>query len=330
MTFPKPSLTVDAVVISGRGEAMSLLVIERAKDPHAGRWALPGGFLDQYEIPVNACLRELEEETGLKLLATQAISLQLRGREGRDLRGWTMTQPFLFWVPEQQRVTGGDDASDAKWISLAELGPLAFDHGAILCEALAKFWPEMPTFETRLSGIQVYGHPVTPSEDKIFFGGTFNPWHEGHRACVDLCPAPDNLIVVPDTNPFKNGPENVCYWQRYRHIEDQVRQLGVRVFPGFCGLESANPTVGWMPYVRAHRKRFLMGDDNLASLPKWQDAEQLVQMLDGIQVAPRNADKGAIEAARTWLFETNPNCVVEMLDDHPYRHLSSTRLRQQQ
>jgi ADP-ribose pyrophosphatase YjhB (NUDIX family)/nicotinic acid mononucleotide adenylyltransferase len=328
VTYPKPSLTADAVVLCGRGETMSLLLIKRGREPYAGRWALPGGFLDEFEPPLTACLRELAEETGLELTPSQAVPLQLRGKQGRDPRGWTMTQPFLFWLPDSVPVKGADDAVDAFWVPLREIETLAFDHGAILCDALGKFWYDMPTFHRELLGIEVFGNPPHSSEDKIFFGGTFNPWHEGHGACVELCPSPDQLIVIPDANPFKDGPDDVCYWARYRYIQSKVADIGARVFPGFCGQETPNPTYGWLSRVRARRKRFLMGDDNLAGLSNWNEAERLVQTLDGIQVASRNADKKAIEAARAWLFDNNPNCVVEMLSDHPYRHLSSTRLRE--
>ena len=79
--YPKPSLTVDAVVISGEGKHMRLLVIERGKDPYKGSWALPGGFVDPYENPARAVLRELEEETGLvpPYLVSRSACARARG-----------------------------------------------------------------------------------------------------------------------------------------------------------------------------------------------------------------------------------------------------------
>ena len=77
-SYPKPSLTVDTVVLAGSGEHMSLLVIERGNPPYQGMFAFPGGFVDPYEPPLSAAIRELREETGLCLPAYRAMPLSLR------------------------------------------------------------------------------------------------------------------------------------------------------------------------------------------------------------------------------------------------------------
>ncbi|MEO8691350.1 MAG: NUDIX domain-containing protein, partial [Candidatus Saccharimonas sp.] len=58
-----PNYTVDLVVITS-GDMPAILLIQRAD---TGDWALPGGFIDQGETPIEASLRELQEETGLVL-----------------------------------------------------------------------------------------------------------------------------------------------------------------------------------------------------------------------------------------------------------------------
>jgi hypothetical protein len=42
-----------------------------------------------------------------------------------------------------------------------------------------------------------------PHDEWIFFGGTFNPWHQGHQACLQLLPEDRTCLVVPDRNPEK-------------------------------------------------------------------------------------------------------------------------------
>lgn len=326
--YPKPSLTVDAVVLAGAGEHMRLLVIERARPPFAGKFALPGGFVDKYELPFQACLRELREETGLVPPIPIALPLHLRARKGRDPRGWTLSQPFLFHLPEPLAVVGADDARAAHWVPLAELGALAFDHGAILCEALGRFWAEMPGAFPLLGGIQAFGAPSQFPKAPLFFGGSFNPLHDGHRAAVTQAAAADRLIVVPDHNPFKDEADHACAWQRYLALREAFASTALATFPGYCGLELPNPTSSWLPFVPGTRG-FLIGEDSLVSLPRWIDAARLVRALDQLLVLPRRERPADLEASRAWLATTAPQCKLEILADHPYRDLSSSDLRAQ-
>ena len=103
----------------------------RATDPFAGRWALPGGFVDENERLADAARRELKEETGVD----QADLEQLHtfGDPGRDPRGWTVSVAYLALVtPNQLKPVAGDDAAAVGWFPLDKLPPLAFDHADIL------------------------------------------------------------------------------------------------------------------------------------------------------------------------------------------------------
>lgn len=326
--YPKPSLTVDAVVLSGLGRAMRILLIQRAKPPFQGDSALPGGFVDPYEAPLQACLRELEEETGLVPDISRFVPLSLRAREGRDPRGWTISQPFLFYLPDPLPPRCGDDAASAFWQPLAELDRLAFDHGAILCEALGRFWPCMPTHVPPLRHIAAFGVPEPLGDRLVFFGGSFNPWHQGHEACVSLFPAQEGrLLVLPDANPFKAASFSSCAWQHYRALRERVEPYHASVFPGFCAMETPNPTVAWLPYTRAASRGLLLGEDSLVSLPSWRQAEHLVRHIDQLFVAPRRATDEARDAALHWLRTANPRCGITLLEDHPFRDVSATALR---
>ena len=61
--YPRPALTVDAVLVT-REAVPRILLIRRKKDPFAGSWAFPGGFVDANERLADAVRRELREETG--------------------------------------------------------------------------------------------------------------------------------------------------------------------------------------------------------------------------------------------------------------------------
>ena len=88
--FRNPALTVDAVVVAGLAAgAPRVLLIRRDREPFAGRWALPGGFVDYGEDPDLAVGRELREETGLG--GVTLAQLRVFGRPGRDPRGHTVS-----------------------------------------------------------------------------------------------------------------------------------------------------------------------------------------------------------------------------------------------
>ena len=63
--YPKPSVTVDVVIITLRGEELQVLLVKRDISPYKGRWAIPGGFVHLDESLEAAARRELREETGL-------------------------------------------------------------------------------------------------------------------------------------------------------------------------------------------------------------------------------------------------------------------------
>ncbi len=131
---PHPALSVDAVVLAGPPRDRSVLLVRRGAAPYAGRWALPGGFVDENEPLEAAVRRELTEETGLELDGP-LVQVGAFGDPGRDPRGWTVSVAFLGVVETEETVSGGDDAAEAAWHPLDRLPALAFDHDEILASA---------------------------------------------------------------------------------------------------------------------------------------------------------------------------------------------------
>src|SRR5256885_84259 len=86
--FPCFAVTADVVLLTIHHGRFSVLLVRRARHPEQGRWALPGGFVDEDEDVEAAAIRELEEETGLRELPAGIRLEQLRtyGRPGRDPR----------------------------------------------------------------------------------------------------------------------------------------------------------------------------------------------------------------------------------------------------
>ncbi len=141
--FPRPALTVDLVVVSPEKNPQVLL-IRRSRDPFAGAWALPGGFVNEGERLVDAARRELHEETGVQL--TELEQLQTFGDPGRDPRGWTVSVAYMATIkPADVQLQAGDDADDARWFAFDDLPLLAFDHAQILDCARARLRPQART-----------------------------------------------------------------------------------------------------------------------------------------------------------------------------------------
>lgn len=131
--YPRPAVTADCVVITKEKEPRVLL-IQRGKEPFKGCWAFPGGFMNMDESAEQCAIRELEEETGLKV--TEVHQIGAYSKVDRDPRGRTVTVAYLAVIDNPLKVKGLDDAAKAQWFSLSALPKLAFDHEDIMADAL--------------------------------------------------------------------------------------------------------------------------------------------------------------------------------------------------
>jgi len=113
-------VTVDAVVI----QSGHVLLVRRRANPGKNLYAIPGGFLDHNERTVDGAIRELREETKIKVpipvLRGSIKSSEVFDHPNRSLRGRTITHACLIELPpgELPKVKGSDDADKAKWIPL--------------------------------------------------------------------------------------------------------------------------------------------------------------------------------------------------------------------
>lgn len=128
--YPRPAVTVDIIIFRLTAGEPEVLLIKRGNEPYKGKWALPGGFVDQDETLENAAARELEEETGLKdILLTQMHTF---GNPGRDPRGHTVSVVYVGYLMNDATAFAGDDAAEAEWFKPDQLPAMAFDHNMVV------------------------------------------------------------------------------------------------------------------------------------------------------------------------------------------------------
>ena len=136
--YPPTFITCDAVVV----QSGHLLMVRRKEAPGKGLWALPGGFVNPNETIQNAAIRELEEETQLKVPAAvlhgSIKDSAVFDHPGRSQRGRTVTHAYYIKLNPGPlpRVKGADDAEKAQWVPINEVlaseQDLFEDHASII------------------------------------------------------------------------------------------------------------------------------------------------------------------------------------------------------
>lgn len=135
--FPRPAVTTDTLVFREGKECIEVLLIKRKKEPYKDFWALPGGFLEIEETPLEGARRELIEETNLDIEVLKEVGTF--GDIDRDPRGRTITIVFYTFIHDNQQVAQPkSDAAEVKWFSVKNIPSMAFDHSDIFKEGLLK------------------------------------------------------------------------------------------------------------------------------------------------------------------------------------------------
>lgn len=140
--YPPTFVTVDAIIV----QSGHVLLVRRRAEPGRGTYAMPGGFIGEEERIENAMLRELREETKLKVpepvLRGSIKANKVYDHPKRSLRGRTITHAFLIELPPGPlpKVKGSDDADKAKWVPLGVFermeDQMFEDHYAIVSDLL--------------------------------------------------------------------------------------------------------------------------------------------------------------------------------------------------
>jgi ADP-ribose pyrophosphatase YjhB (NUDIX family) len=132
---------VDLVVLVDTGSNYKVLSIKRGRPPFVGMWANPGGNIDEGEKPLDAAVRELEEETNLVIDPGHFYYVGAFDKPYRDPRNKNcVSHAFVIVLDEIPVVKAGDDATECTWNDVSYDGDvtvdMAFDHSEIIKKSI--------------------------------------------------------------------------------------------------------------------------------------------------------------------------------------------------
>ena len=132
---------VDLVVLVDTGTNYKVLSIKRGRPPFVGMWANPGGNIDEGENPLDAAVRELEEETNLVIDPGHFYYVGAFDKPYRDPRNKNcVSHAFAIVLDEMPVVKAGDDATECTWNDVSYDGnvtvDMAFDHAEIIKKSI--------------------------------------------------------------------------------------------------------------------------------------------------------------------------------------------------
>jgi 8-oxo-dGTP diphosphatase len=135
---------VDLIIIVDN----TILTIKRGGEPFKGYWALPGGIIDEGEQPIDAAVRELQEETNLTLPKNVLQFVGKFDKPYRDPRNKNcISYAFKVYLDEIPETMAGDDATECVWNKISLNGEMivdmAFDHKDIIKKAIVEGANEM-------------------------------------------------------------------------------------------------------------------------------------------------------------------------------------------
>lgn len=171
----------------------------------------------------------------------------------------------------------------------------------------------------------------TNENEWVFYGGTFNPWHMGHQACLNLLPAEKTCFILPDINPHKK--------ERDFELVSTVIEISSRarfnnhqfLVPTFLIQKTKNPTVDWIERLKRdfplQKLSLLIGFDSFSQITHWTRAEDLLPLLSTLYVVSRMETENDREKAISKVATLTPSLHIELLGRHGHEELSSTEIR---
>jgi 8-oxo-dGTP diphosphatase len=123
---------VGALIFRGPGRRGPILLVERGGTPLKGYWSLPGGLLETGETLEEGVVREVFEETGLRVKVVEFYGIFqriMRDAKGRAEYHYLLAD-YVCKV-EGGRMRAGDDVARVEWVPRARLKDYKMTEGTL-------------------------------------------------------------------------------------------------------------------------------------------------------------------------------------------------------
>lgn len=212
--YPPVAVTVDVVAFTIRDGALHVLLVRRALPPSADMWALPGGFVREWEDLPTAAARELAEETGVATAHRRLHLEQLAtyGTPDRDPRMRVVSVAYLAFAPDLPDPAAGTDAREAAWVPMNDRpAELAFDHATILADGLERARAKL---EYSPLATKFVGEQFTIAELRAVYETVWGePLHAGnfHRKVLSVPGFVESTGATTEHGGARGGPRAKLY-----------------------------------------------------------------------------------------------------------------------
>jgi mutator protein MutT len=126
VTYAHSKPTASAIVDDGDGR---VLLSRRALDPFAGKWDVPGGFLEEGEHPQDCVRRELREEAGIGLVDLRLLGIWI---DRYEYKGRVVATLNIYYAARagDEALEPADDVAELRWFAPDDVPAeeLAFAH----------------------------------------------------------------------------------------------------------------------------------------------------------------------------------------------------------
>jgi nicotinic acid mononucleotide adenylyltransferase len=214
------------------------------------------------------------------------------------------------------------------WTSLLpDLGPI---YANAVLELMSARYPISPEYKILLEHCPKLTFQ-NPNDEWVFFGGSFNPWHKGHQACLELLPEDRTCLVIPDRNPEKKL-RDLSVVSTILEISTLARfKKHQYLVPTFLLQNKINPTVGWVEKLKEEfptcKISLLMGFDSFSKIKNWIRCDDLLSKIHTLYVVSRLEDDEERRIALDEVHAQGFNVNVVFLGKHDFEMISSTELR---